>query len=131
MLNPLSSQKKKYSKSDGPAYISHYHLDIVPTLYWNLLWFDSNAYQYTYNHNTFITKLMPSVYFKYQIGGIKIAVGPNKNDNVSYFLIKLCAIVGGIYALATFLDNALDTIIDDRRKQYELISWLHEKINCY
>jgi len=63
---------------------------------------------------------MPSLYFNYQIGGLSVEIRP-VNDEFSVFLIKLCAIIGGTYTIATFIDNALDNIIDDRRKQYQLV----------
>jgi hypothetical protein len=63
---------------------------------------------------------MPSLYFNYQIGGLVVEVNP-ESDELSTFLIKLCAIIGGTYAIALFIDNALDSIINDKYKQYELI----------
>lgn len=44
-----------------------------------------------------------------------------ETDSLSGFLIKLCAIIGGTYTIAGFIDNALDQMFDDRRKQMELI----------
>lgn len=63
---------------------------------------------------------MPSLYFNYNIGGLTVVVSP-ESDSLSTFLIKLCAIVGGTYTIASFIDNALDHMLNDRRKQYELI----------
>ena len=102
------------------SWVSHYHLDIVPTRYAVPYWPDTLVYQYTYNHNDFEVQHMPSLYFNYNIGGLTVLVSP-EGDSLSSFLIKLCAIVGGTYTMASFLDNALDHFIDDRHKQYELI----------
>ena len=74
---------------------------------------------------------MPSLYFNYAIDGLVVEIAP-MTDGLSAFLIKLCAIVGGTYAVASFIDHAIDSIIDDRRKQYELINWSYSilyKIN--
>jgi hypothetical protein len=60
---------------------------------------------------------MPSLYFNYNIDGVVVEVKP-LNDGLSDFLIKLCAIIGGTYAIASFIDNALDSIFDDRKKEY-------------
>lgn len=93
---------------------------MVPTLYQVPYWPNSHVYQYTYNHNTFEVNHMPSLYFNYHIGGLTIVVKP-ETDSLSGFLIKLCAIIGGTYTIAGFIDNALDQMFDDRRKQMELI----------
>ena len=77
-------------------------------------------YQYTYNHNTFEVHHMPSLYFNYHIGGLTVEVRP-ESGSLSAFLIKLCAIIGGTYTVAAFVDNALDHIIGGRGQQYELI----------
>jgi hypothetical protein len=122
VLEPLMNHTKKYDMRGTPhSYISHYHLDIVPTLYKAKMWTDTRAYQYTYNYNTFEVHTMPSVYFNYHVGGLLVAVYPQV-DTLSEFLIKLCAIIGGTYAIAAFIDNALDSIIADRAKQYQLLN---------
>jgi Endoplasmic reticulum vesicle transporter len=120
VLSKLNGHSKNYDMQDTPhSYISHYHLDIVPTVYRNG-WSATEAYQYTYNHNTFEVNHMPSLYFNYQIGGLVVEVMPD-SDELSTFLIKLCAIIGGTYTIALFIDNALDAIISDKYKQYELV----------
>jgi hypothetical protein len=63
---------------------------------------------------------MPSLFFNYNIGGLTVLVTP-ESDSLSSFLVKLCAIVGGTYTIAAFIDTALDHVMQDRKKQYELI----------
>lgn len=63
---------------------------------------------------------MPSLFFNYNIGGLTVVVSP-ESDSLSGFLVKLCAIIGGTYTIASFIDTALDHMIQDRKKQYELI----------
>jgi hypothetical protein len=122
VLSKLENHSKLYDMTGTQhSYISHYHIDIVPTIYSGRLYGETRAYQYTYNHNTFEVNHMPSLYFNYNIDGLVVEVKP-QNDSLSAFLIKLCAIVGGTFAVASFLDNALDSLFDDRRKQYELIN---------
>jgi hypothetical protein len=121
VLSKLNGHSKIYDMSGTPhSYISHYHLDIVPTVY-RSGWFETHAYQYTYNHNTFEVNHMPSLYFNYHIGGLVVEVRP-ESDRLSTFLIKLCAIIGGTYTLASFLDHALDSLFDERRNRYQLVS---------
>ena len=38
------------------------------------------------------------------------------------FLMDLCSVVGGLFAVAMFLNNILTSLFDDGRKGYELIS---------
>ena len=120
VLSQLNGHAKAYSMGRTHSYVSHYHLDIVPTRYAVPYWPDTLVYQYTYNHNTFEVEHMPSLYFNYHIGGLTVLVTP-EGDSLSAFLIKLCAIVGGTYTIASFIDSAVDHLIDDRRKQYDLI----------
>jgi len=94
----------------------------VPTLYQLPYWPNSHVYQYTYNHNTFDVDYMASIHFNYRIGGQMIVVKPD-SDSLSAFLIKLCSIIGGTYAIAAFIDSALDKLLNEKDKEVELISW--------
>ncbi len=100
------------------SYTSHYHLDIVPTIYRDHYFTQTNAYQYTYNHNTFEVHHMPGVWFNYQIGGLTVNVLP-EGDGLIIFIIRLCAIVGGVYTLANFTANWFLTIF--KQNDYQLI----------
>lgn len=110
VLTKLHGHRKIYDMKDTPhSYTSHYHLDIVPTIYRDHYFGETHAYQYTYNHNTFEVYHMPVLYFNYQIGGLTVQVLPD-SDSIFVFLVKLCAIVGGTYTLAVFLDNFLNSL---------------------
>lgn len=97
----------------------HYHLDIVPTLF-KSSWWGIPTYQYVYMTNTADNFELPVLYFQYQIGGIALEV---RRDDEHWwtFLIDLCAVVGGTYAVATFINNVLDRVFGSSRKGYELI----------
>lgn len=47
---------------------------------------------------------MPVVWFNFHIGGLSVNVLPEK-DGIAVFLIRLCAVVGGLYTLANFVAN--------------------------
>jgi hypothetical protein len=49
---------------------------------------------------------MPVLYFNYHIGGTRVNIY-NKHSAVSKFVLNMCAVIGGIYALAHFLYNTL------------------------
>ena len=99
--------------SESPhSYTSHYHIDIVPTKYVGPLG-NIQTYQYTYNHNSYEVSHMPSLYFNYHIGGTSVYV-TNYKGFFGFFLLNLCAVIGGIYALASFLNNTLHLLIEDK-----------------
>ena len=61
---------------------------------------------------------MPAVFFNYHIGGLSVSVTPESNGLFA-FLVTLCAIVGGTYTLASFLDTILHRIFG--KSEYTLI----------
>ena len=71
---------------------------------------------------------MPSLYFNYHVGGLKLYYQPKKN-RAFQFVLNLCAVLGGIYALANFLSNTLQTLFKDNG--YELINWLKLNSNFW
>ncbi len=74
-LTALNGHHRLYNMTLPYLYTSHYHLDIVPTVYTGLLE-TVETYQYTYMHNTFNVNHMPSLYFNYHIGGTKVTIAP-------------------------------------------------------
>ncbi len=61
---------------------------------------------------------MPVVWFNYHIGGLSVNVLPEK-DGVAVFLIRLCAVIGGVYTLANFVANWLLAV--GTKTGYELV----------
>jgi hypothetical protein len=56
---------------------------------------------------------MPVLYFNYHIGGLVVSISPGENGfSLFSFLIRLCAIIGGTYTIANFLDNFLHKFFD-------------------
>lgn len=117
-LTALNGHSRLYNMTLPYLITSHYHLDIVPTIYHGLL--ESLAtYQYTYMHNTFHVNHMPSLYFNYHIGGTRVTI-TSARWQFSNFLLNLCAVVGGIYALAHFLYNTLYALLGNKIGYQEL-----------
>jgi len=56
---------------------------------------------------------MPSLYFNYHIGGTRVSIY-SKQGPVSSFILNMCAVIGGIYALAHFLYNTLFAIFGSK-----------------
>ena len=63
---------------------------------------------------------MPVLYFVYEIEGISVTVAP-WNTGLFNFLMELCFIVGGVYAVAMFIDRMTYTLCC-KRTGYELIN---------
>ena len=63
---------------------------------------------------------MPAVYFNYELEGVSLIVSP-KTSTLSQFLLHICFIVGGVYAIGSFLDQFLYRFTEN--KGYQLINW--------
>ncbi len=119
-LAPLNNRSVNLENPEKQGYTSHYHLDIVPTIYRDGYFSDTRAYQFTYNHNNFPIKHMAVVYFDFHVGGLTVEVKA-EDSSLPNFLVHLCAIIGGIYTLANFVDNFLHAIFGGK-KEYQLIN---------
>lgn len=105
----------------GQGWMSHYHLDVVPTIYEDSMLFGyTKTFQYTVSHNYFEVSYMPAVYFNYGIGGMVVDIYPDR-ITLLQFLIELCAIIGGAYMIASILDGVLTRLFGSSQ-QYELLS---------
>ena len=120
-LLPLNNHTRIYDMSTSPhSYTSHYHIDIVPTRYDLGSLGSTETYQYTYNHNSYEVSHMPSLYFNYHIGGTRVYMSTFKGF-FSTFLLNVCAVIGGIYALCSFINNILHLLIEDKSGYQELV----------
>ena len=99
---------------------AHYHVDVVPTHYHESAISHYRTYQYTYTENTFAVGGQPGVvWFNYHIGGMQISITPS-SQNLPAFLVHLCAVVGGVYALAHAIHNLASNFTS--KYQYQLIA---------
>lgn len=113
--------KPPSDKAPGRSYMSHYHIDVVPTIYEDSAVFGvTKTFQYTFSHNYAEVQHMPAVYFNYGVGGMIVDIYP---DRITFlqFMIELCAIIGGAYMIASILDGVLNRVFKPTN-QYELIS---------
>lgn len=112
---------KAMPTTPGHSYVSHYHIDVVPTIYEDSIVFGyTKTFQYTFSHNYAQVQHMPAVYFNYGVGGMIVDIYPNRITFLQ-FLIELCAIIGGAYMIASILDGVLNRVFKPGN-QYELIS---------
>lgn len=61
---------------------------------------------------------MPALYFNYHIGGTRVTIY-NKSGGFFNFLLNMCAVIGGIYALAHFLFNTLFALFGSKLGGYQ------------
>lgn len=66
---------------------------------------------------------MPALYFNYHIGGTRVSIYNNAGA-LSTFILNMCAVIGGIYALAHFLYNTLFVLTGSKIGYQELAHWL-------
>ena len=94
---------------------------MVPTHYHQSAISSYHTYQYTYTENSFSVEGQPGVvHFNYHIGGMQISIMPTSQD-LPAFLVHLCAIIGGLYALAHAVHN-LTSNFTSKYSQYQLIT---------
>ena len=65
---------------------------------------------------------MPVLYFNYHIGGTRVNIY-RAQGAVSTFVLNMCAVVGGIYALAHFIYNTLFFLLGKQVGYQELARW--------
>jgi len=78
-----------------------------------------STYQYTYMENVYKhIGQVGAVNFNYHIGGMQIDIKPTTED-ITTFLVHLCAIIGGAYAIAQAMHNFISNFTN--KYQYQLI----------
>ena len=79
--------------------------------------YKTELYQYSVTERELVvnhsagTHGIPGIYFKYEIDGLKVNVNENQIPFWE-FLVRLCAIAGGILAISGFLNQILTYIVD-------------------
>ena len=80
---------------------------IVPTSYKGLNSNEEiNVYQYTASFNQVQSQMLPAIYFRFDLSPITVKYWQYKDD-FSHFVVQICAIVGGVFAVTGILDALL------------------------
>jgi len=109
MINPLDKTPKIVHEGSG---YFQYHIKVVPTLYepWYGPPVQTNQYSYTeLFRTTHEMDKFPAVYFHYEFSPI-MAKFTEERRSYSSFLTGLCAIIGGVVALAGVVDSSVHRI---------------------
>ena len=106
MTNPLDNTPKIIYEGSG---YFQYYIKVVPTTYEPLHGEPVHTNQYSYTElfrTTHELDKLPAVYFHYELSPIMAKVTESRKS-YSSFLTGLCAIVGGVFTVASMVDAAL------------------------
>ncbi|GAB6031762.1 hypothetical protein CHUAL_010171 [Chamberlinius hualienensis] len=113
IINPLDAEQKITDKN---FYVYQYYVQVVPTDI-HTFRHKSSTYQYSVTEQERIidhehgSHGVPGIYFKYDMSSIKIKVSEDR-EHVWQFLVRLCAIVGGVFATSGIINSFVGTLVD-------------------
>jgi len=121
-FNPLSGKDVTDKEKQGyDALSSHdYFMKIVPTIYEARSGGELTSYQYTYAYRNYLAyghggRVMPAIWFRYDLSPITVKYTERMKPFYS-FLTTICAVVGGTFTVASFIDAAIFTAGEFYRK---------------
>lgn len=103
----------------------NYYLKIVPTMYVFLNGSVLHTNQFsvtTYQKSVAAGKGesgMPGIFFSYELSPLMVKI-TEKSNSIGHLATNICAIVGGIYVVASIIDSFLHSSIRVIRKKVEL-----------
>lgn len=118
ILNPIDNTVTRGNSKDKSIF--EYYLKVVPTTYIDV---DGNKYdvhQFTSNSNEVKANMMvPAIFFRYDISPILVKFVQTR-ERIFQFFIEICAIIGGIYMVAsvilTFIINSSNFFFKNKEK---------------
>lgn len=101
ILNPIDGTEKQHKNKNE---IDEYYLNVVPTTYVDLNGKSYKAHQFVSNSNVLPLdgRKLQALYIRFDISPIMVKYTMHK-ERIHYFLIEICAIVGGIYSITSIL----------------------------
>jgi hypothetical protein len=118
ILNPLDNTNKTMKSYKKVIY--EYYLNVIPTTYIDLQGKEYNVHQFTANSNEVKAQMMiPAIFFRYDLNPILIKYTQTR-ERIFQFFIEICAIIGGIYMVTsfilTFIINSSALFFKDKEK---------------
>eukprot|EP01084_Bolivina_argentea_P003305 6206_1 len=108
---PLNTMSHTIEKEGGGVFT--YNLKIIPVEYLSAMGYKtySNTYSYSYKYRHIpptqpgqrMQAALPGIFFVYKINPYMLQISKERESFVS-FIVNLCAIAGGIFAISGFLD---------------------------
>jgi len=105
MKNPLDQVKKLWV--GGPSAMYQYFIKVVPTLYSGRFGAIIKTNQYSVlEYNSYVDLFgsngVPGVFFSYDLSPIRVELRESKS--FLHFITNLCAIIGGVFTVASLVD---------------------------
>ena len=117
-LAPLDTHSKMRTTNAKEGINYEYFIKVVPTTYRQL---DTTEYyinQFSVSTNEYNTNSAPVIYFRYDLSPVTVLYS-QQEKSFFHFLVQLCAIVGGVFAVAGLLDEVLHNSISSLLKKHE------------
>lgn len=121
-FDPLSDHDVSNPEKHGfDALASHdYFMKIVPTMYESRAGAELTSYQYTFAYRNYLAyghggRVMPTIWFRYDLSPITVKYSERMKPFYS-FLTTICAVVGGTFTVASFIDAAVFTASEFYKK---------------
>lgn len=104
----------------GPVQVL-YMAQVVPTTYTSVHGFRTYTFQYSVSEHKRIIDpkgqiALPGLFIKYDVAPYRIAMN-EEGRAIIPFLVRLCAVVGGIYTTAGLLYATIGSIFNNKKKQ--------------
>lgn len=113
VVNPLDDNVRMLSKEEG-AGTFRYFLKVVPTVYSSLTGPEIPTNQFSVTEYFTPSKgtdgALPAVYFMYDLFPITVEI-KERRRSVGHFLTRVCAVVGGVFAVSGMLDRGVHAAI--------------------
>jgi len=115
-LSPLDSHQemaKTNPHGGGHMHFSFttYYMTVTPAKY-NI---DGNEYfvhEFTHSHQTVQSHQYPAAWFRFQLSPVFVNYDI-KNMSLLNYLIRLCAIMGGVYTVAGMVEGIIYSVVED------------------
>jgi len=110
MKNPLDQVQKKWTPDGHSTVMFQYFIKVVPTIYSDRFGGVIKTNQYSVLE--YITPVniwsngVPGVFFTYDLSPIRVDLHESSKSYL-HFLTNICAIIGGVYTVASLVDSFL------------------------
>ncbi|KAI0566899.1 Endoplasmic reticulum-Golgi intermediate compartment protein 3 ERV46 ERGIC3 [Gracilaria domingensis] len=115
-VNPLDGVSKHATRAQDAMGAHEYFIRVVPTTY--KLPFSRTLRTNQYSQSYFFrrsdasqgSQIMPGVFLNYDLSPIHVEVEESRRSFL-HFLVQLCAIVGGVFTVASMLSTFMDDVV--------------------
>lgn len=123
LISPLDGlEQMMLPRKDGKGVESavfEYYTKVVPTIV--VPWDNPGVrvHQFTANSNKIVNQLMPSLYLRYDFSPVTVRY-TEQRETLAAFLVKICAVIGGVFTVAGLLDSVVHRGIVHLAKKAQL-----------